>query len=54
MSEVEESEGHIAVFIKNDIANYCPYAFHIVYDVQGDEITIDTFYSIRRMCASGN
>lgn len=30
LSEVIGDEGHIVVYIKNDMANYCPYVFHIV------------------------
>lgn len=47
ISEVVEDDGHIIVYIKNDMVNYCPYAFHIIYEVQDDLITIDSFYSIR-------
>ena len=54
MSEVKGDEGHIVVYIKNDMANYCPYVFHIVYDVYGNEINIDTFYSVSRMYVSGD
>lgn len=31
ISEVVENDGHIIVYIKNDMVNYCPYAFHIIY-----------------------
>lgn len=54
LSEVIGDEGHIVVYIKNDMANYCPYVFHIVYDVYENEINIDTFYSVSRMYASGD
>lgn len=30
ISEVVEDDGHIIVYIKNDMVNYCPYAFHII------------------------
>ena len=47
ISEVVENDGHIIVYIKNDMVNYCPYAFHIIYEIQDDLITINSFYSIR-------